>query len=274
LRHARIHQRRTDSRNQAATVLNHGGQEVLPGTSHPSDQTASGQHRDHEELSTTISNAPIQIARELSNLPNEPEDSTYRRSYLGSSPVPVQRHDKANSPGISANLDATSCNPGNLDFPENTDAVGRGTTASLGQEAYNDIFLRPPNSDLEYLPAGDLAFAGPDFEFDSTNWLLEDSFLDILEPKSPRSMPGQVYPVLESNPIPSVRDLRDIWYVQVWKPDQGHATAFDMTIPRQGNSLREDIDETYRANMATDLSPPVRNDPLPSIDLLASQFLT
>ena len=144
--------------------------------------------------------------------------------------------------------------------------------------AENDVSVIAPNDGFNM----ESALGASDFdelaEFDYGHWLLEDDFdftvfeqmgtsSTIHEPqllhgddfsRPPRSQ------LTESRP--KISDLRKIWYIQV--PDDGLEAGSGTTTPRKAAASLEDIDENYRAKLASTLRPALRDEPLPSIEFL------
>lgn len=111
-----------------------------------------------------------------------------------------------------------------------------------------------------------------DYALDTSDWLLENEVFELFDFRSLRSGSPETQIARERDNSPRTRDLRDVWYVPVAKNDIDLETNENATLSRQATDLRDDIDEAYRADMATTLLPPVRNEPLPSIDLLVSHL--
>lgn len=112
-----------------------------------------------------------------------------------------------------------------------------------------------------------------DYTLDTSDWLLENEVFELFDFRSLRSGSSDSQRGRENHDFPHARDLRDVWYVPVAKDDDDPGTSAAATS-RPAIDLRDDIDEAYRADMATTLLLPVRNEPLPSIDLLVSQVPT
>lgn len=107
-----------------------------------------------------------------------------------------------------------------------------------------------------------------DYSLDTSDWLLEDEVFDLFD--FPNLQTGTLDDEPVNNNSPHVRDLRGVWYVPVANDEIDTAPNLNVQSLRQPSSIRDDIDEAYRADMETVLLPAIRNDPLPSIDLLVS----
>lgn len=121
---------------------------------------------------------------------------------------------------------------------------------------------------------------------DSTNWFLEDDFdvsiFDKLNPfQTPdlqgvftidadeQSMAPERPPPVIKRSMPHVLDLRHHWYTQVPLMASGFAAGSGAMTPHDpGEDLGENIDEIYRAKLASKLRPPLRDEPLPTIEFM------
>jgi hypothetical protein len=121
---------------------------------------------------------------------------------------------------------------------------------------------------------------------DSTNWLLEDDFdisvFDNLNAfQTPdlqgvfttdtdeQSMAPERPQLVIKRSMPHILDLRHHWYTQVPLMASGFAAGSGAMTPRDpGEDLGENIDETYRAKLASKLRPPLRDEPLPTIEFM------
>ncbi|KIW70985.1 hypothetical protein PV04_03211 [Phialophora macrospora] len=118
--------------------------------------------------------------------------------------------------------------------------------------------------------------------YNSTHWLLEDDFdftvfehlgfSNALHEPQPDCHDNVTEPQLRRAPEkprqrPAVSDLRRLWYVQIHdiEPEAGSGTV---TPGDRATSSLDDIDEAYRDKLARTLRPPIRDDPLPSIEFL------
>ncbi|RVX68294.1 hypothetical protein B0A52_07297 [Exophiala mesophila] len=119
---------------------------------------------------------------------------------------------------------------------------------------------------------------------DSANWLLTDDFdfsifddinhhsIDVYESYG-RDLP--TLPAIDeaspesTGPGPEVADLRHLWYTPVPSIVSGfEASQVPRSVLVGSPQTNEEIDEEYRASLANKLQPPIRNEPLPSIELL------
>ncbi len=118
--------------------------------------------------------------------------------------------------------------------------------------------------------------------YSSTHWLLEDDFdftvfehlgfssgmheshlthTDGTAEQVPRELSEH------RGQRPAISDLRHIWYIQI-HDDEREAGSGTVTPATKTVGSLDDIDETYRAKLAVTLRPPIRDDPLPSIEFL------
>ena len=129
-------------------------------------------------------------------------------------------------------------------------------------------------------------------ELTPSNWLLDDSFANILddcslnpipswfEPYSlhESSQPTSPIPILPSSrngtKCPTTLDLRQMWYVQVRNSIKDLDDHCESSGKHLATTLRPDIDEVYRTNIANELLAQPYNASLPSIDFMVSEFLT
>ncbi|EXJ72307.1 uncharacterized protein A1O5_04811 [Cladophialophora psammophila CBS 110553] len=118
----------------------------------------------------------------------------------------------------------------------------------------------------------------------SGHWLLEDDFdFTVFEPMGFSSAMHEPHPINhDNNPKsshqqktekpkfrPAVLDLRQIWYVQVSGMENEPELDSGTATPRDAaTTTLDNIDETYRVRMASKLRPPLRDEPLPSIDFM------
>lgn len=109
-----------------------------------------------------------------------------------------------------------------------------------------------------------------DFDFDASDWLLDIDVFNLLDFRGPQSDSLDGHFGQMNDTSPQVRDLRDVWYIPLAKPGIETGVGANVTSSKQANDLQDDIDEAYRADMATKLLPSIRDDPLPSVDLLVS----
>lgn len=124
-----------------------------------------------------------------------------------------------------------------------------------------------------------IALAAPLLQFDATNWLLDEAFVDIEgvdftwnelhdSHEQPDMDSSSLALAKESNNGPTVLDLRQMWYIQIRSNIDDLHDDYGSTGRQVVNSQRRDIDEIYRTNMAEGLRPALRNEALPSIDFL------
>jgi hypothetical protein len=118
--------------------------------------------------------------------------------------------------------------------------------------------------------------------YSSTHWLLEDDFdFTVFEHLGFSNALHEPQPVCHDNVMepqlrqgieksrqrPAVSDLRRLWYVQI--PDtEPEAGSGAVTPADKATRSLEDIDEAYRDKLTRTLRPPIRDDPLPSIEFL------
>lgn len=109
-----------------------------------------------------------------------------------------------------------------------------------------------------------------DYSLDTSDWLLENEVFDLFD--FPNLETGTLDDEPVNNNSPHIRDLRGVWYVPVANDEIDTGPNLNVQSLRQPSSIRDDIDEAYRADMETVLVPAIRSDPLPSIDLLVSSI--
>lgn len=115
--------------------------------------------------------------------------------------------------------------------------------------------------------------------FDATNWLLDEHLVDFglgdlmwneplygndgsnMRPQSSVMSKGR-------NDIPTVIDMRKMWYNHPRRTLDTFNVRDEAMAPHGNTTTGKDIDETYRNHMNDELSPPSRDEPLPSIDFL------
>lgn len=150
--------------------------------------------------------------------------------------------------------------------------------------------------DLSLLQVSEAHTNGLDFDpisfvqsldgLDSTNWLLEDQFdLSIFDNLNPLQtseldrvlsndtgeppLAPQRAPQLTKRSMPNVSDLRHHWYTQIPLMASGFSIGSRPMTPGDVREDRgEDIDESYRAKLASKLRFPERNEPLPTIEFM------
>lgn len=153
------------------------------------------------------------------------------------------------------------------------------TSASFQPSVFSEdvaetVLSRPDQT--QYLPSS--------MAVDSANWLLTDDFDfsifdDInhhpIDGYDPYSRDLAIFPAIdETSPNstrsgPEIADLRHLWYTPVPSITSGfEASQLPRSVVVGTPQSNEDIDEEYRANLANKLQPPVRNEPLPSIELM------
>ncbi|KAJ9603785.1 hypothetical protein H2200_011971 [Cladophialophora chaetospira] len=274
LRHSRIHKVDVE--------------ENLSSRKATSNETVEVVRRD--ESSTSGSSAPpaVNVAGAMNNEHLTPASHATTASHPHAQQEDVELLQNASIPG----------------FTQVSTKYPMPVIPSLQSERYSVTpldHLHPSSSMLPSPPVGenDAAFVTNDdpFSFDdplggsgfeeipgygSTHWLLEDDFdftifenlgfsSAVQEPHFSQSN-GTTESLLLGPPQkprkrPPVSDLRKIWYIQVPddEPDAGSGT-----ITPSGKAIGplDDIDETYRDKLAVTLRPPIRDEPLPSIEFL------
>ncbi|EXJ69322.1 uncharacterized protein A1O5_07358 [Cladophialophora psammophila CBS 110553] len=146
-------------------------------------------------------------------------------------------------------------------------------SSSTDQRASFDAFPGHQLTSIESSVLDGFALNDPLLQFDATNWLLDEDFVDIENVGSSlyeaRPLSGQ--PHLKPAPLsstrgsdrpPSVLDLRRMWFLQV----RSHIGV--ETEVQAVSTERSDIDENYHTQMVEELRTPLPNEPLPSVDLL------
>jgi len=124
---------------------------------------------------------------------------------------------------------------------------------------------------------------------DSAHWLLEDDFdISVFDNLNYFPTPGlEVVFTTDTEeqsiatqgtlsavrrPMPRVLDLRNHWYTQVPLMASGFAAGSRAMTPRDPGDDSENIDETYRAKLASKLRPPLRDEPLPTIEFMVCSY--
>ncbi|KIW34740.1 uncharacterized protein PV07_01498 [Cladophialophora immunda] len=263
LRHVKIHERESDPRRWRHAFANdHGVQGSHQRHSHSNGTNPASLPNVSEEVGLVDTTTSLHIHRALSgttfNLKTGtdlPASSPIRGSQEGSNQV-ISEIDVGN-----INVDIRSL-AGSM-YSEPTVALG-----TVGQNPDLGVF----NQSHQSSSCSPLTIASGlcdiDYSLDTSDWLLENELFELFDFKNLQSgsLDGQV--ASDSDASPCVRDLRDVWYVPVAKMDCDLGTNATAISSKQAIDLRGDIDEAYRADMATTLLRPVRNEPLPSIDLL------
>lgn len=131
------------------------------------------------------------------------------------------------------------------------------------------------------------AFTNQIETLDSTSWLLGHDFdlsafdfsgfdcslngaENLSEYPEVATVGSQLAGICES--APKVLDLRTIWYTQIRSMGSEYGVRSGSATPREPDATsRTSIDEVYRIDMANTLRPPLRDEPLPSIDFLVSR---
>ncbi|KIV77479.1 hypothetical protein PV11_09269 [Exophiala sideris] len=148
------------------------------------------------------------------------------------------------------------------------------------------LLRQPHDVDPVECQMGEDAFDNQLEGLDSANWLLNDNFdlnlfdfggLDYTFNETENlsehpELPLMASPLLqkpEPRPEPAVLDLRTIWYTQIRSMNTEYGVRSGSVTPRETGAVsRNSIDEVYRLDMASKLRPPLREEPLPSIDFL------
>lgn len=145
--------------------------------------------------------------------------------------------------------------------------------ASSGQRPTFDSFSSPQLTNTETSGLDHFTFDDTMLQFDTTNWLLDDTFADIgnddsavHEPWAFSSQsqlkPADLPSTRASDRPPSIADLRRMWFRDIWSHNGNENEVH--SVGTESN----DIDENYLTEMVQALGTPVPNEPLPSIDLL------
>lgn len=179
----------------------------------------------------------------------------------------------------SLNTAANSRQPSSSTVRNQGSALRPNTSPLLDSSADSAVFPPHTMSNVEDSPGGEDTFAASLLQFDPTNWLLDETFVDLGGMDFLWNDASNTYDATHSNSSsvsmtspacnpPAVLDLQQLWYNQVpntveelyCKPERSGRQAID--------PQRRDIDEMYRTNMAEELSRSLRNEPLPTIDFL------
>ncbi|KAK5065134.1 hypothetical protein LTR84_000970 [Exophiala bonariae] len=162
-----------------------------------------------------------------------------------------------------------------------------GVVPSSGTSQAIDLsVLQVPGAHTNELDFDPVSFAQTLDGLDSANWLLEDEFdISIFDNLNTWHTPDlqnilsndtseqllipQRAPPINKRTMPNVSDLRHHWYTQVPLMASGFAIGSRPMTPGDVREDRgEDIDESYRAKMASKLRFPERNEPLPTIEFM------
>lgn len=146
------------------------------------------------------------------------------------------------------------------------------------------LLSRPEEPDLLFTE-DDPTFTDSVFGDGTTNWLLEDNFFDVIDNRTIHQNFAETellnqglengtfgdHTSIKSRTNPSLLDLRRVWYTQIRsiEVEQEMNAEQDRTISVE-NSSSGDIDERYRTRMANKLIPTLRDDPLPSTDIMVT----
>lgn len=120
--------------------------------------------------------------------------------------------------------------------------------------------------------------------FDATNWLLDEHLVDFglgdliwnepLHGNDGSNMRPQSSAIAKGrNDIPAVLDIRRMWYNHPRATLDTFNVRDEAMVPHSNTTTAKDIDETYRNHMNDELSPALRDEPLPSIDFLVITYL-
>lgn len=155
--------------------------------------------------------------------------------------------------------------------PDDSDTRSRSMTMRKDRGTLSDLSSRPRNFDFTDLLQGDSNWASSTIGFESTNWLLSDNFLDIIDSEY------LLEPLVDSGPLradrtrPDIHDLRSKWFVQVWELRTTTISALKQENRDRGSSREHDIDDACREDMASRLELSIREEPLPSISFLVTR---
>ncbi|KIX10085.1 uncharacterized protein Z518_01166 [Rhinocladiella mackenziei CBS 650.93] len=288
LRHSRIHKSNTDGNRKdnkpTTTNVIHAPDQ---GNS-PSDASSTTGSSRCLETTTTI-RAAEDAHRSSSRLTSGSvrpgvheilldESSASLQSFF---PTPSREDVSSQSLSVLVDIgtDSYTSNVPNQSEP----AIGM-LTGTTGGEADTVYLSQGGEFDINDSQTRAAAFMDNLTGLDSANWLLEDNFdlaiFDRMNPWATLSTNQSVhdhsrsltsYRQLTEKPgtAPQILDLRHVWYIQVRNADNDFGAGSGSVTPRQRDSAYgDDIDESYRANMARDLRPPFRDEPLPSIDFM------
>lgn len=165
--------------------------------------------------------------------------------------------------------------------PSMNDGFDRRTSASALIDSQTDFnaFSADNVPSVSASTLDEATFGAP---FDATNWLLDESFfdaegMDFLWNESSNGNDTLHLGIMtstiideESDKPPRILDLRKMWYNQV----QSAIDDLNSDGEKQGrqnfSAQQRSIDESYRTNMADELSPRLVKDQLPSFDFLVS----
>lgn len=178
--------------------------------------------------------------------------------------------------GNLANLHAPTSSPG-------THSLGRWPVdrvthpsvplASPDQRPTFDSFSSSQLTHTDSSGLDHFIFDDPMLQFDTTNWLLDDTFTDVGNVESAvhevrafsshsQLKPADLPSTRASDRPPSIADLRRMWFRDIWNHNGDENEV--QSVGTESN----DIDENYLTEMVQALGTPVPNEPLPSIDLL------
>lgn len=130
----------------------------------------------------------------------------------------------------------------------------------------------------------DLALSDPFLQFDATNWLLDESFIElenvnftVHEARPLSGHPNQssvgLSSIKQSDKPPTVLDLQRMWFLQVRRRFENFHDDGEERERSAITTQRSDIDEDFHTHMVEDLRPLLPSEPLPSVDQLVCDGL-
>lgn len=152
--------------------------------------------------------------------------------------------------------------------------------ASASARAEPDIFSSEQAMGEDPPRMENAVLGGSLLHFDPSNWFLDENLVDLglgetwNEPQSADYWSPLRLQTLSAadliNQTPNVLDLQQIWYNHARRTIDSLHDDYETTRRPDAATLRRDtsIDETYRTHMVEELSPRVRNEPLPSLEFL------
>lgn len=153
-------------------------------------------------------------------------------------------------------------------------------TTSVDSRTNPDIFPHHQITNMYGSAIDNALFADHQLHFDATSLVLDEGVFDIggreFASNEPRNLNDWAYlrsqslaVGKESNKPPTVLDLWQMWYIQIWSTvDDLYDDYNGETGGQVVDTPRKDLDETYRTTMVEELCIPLRNEPLPPIDFL------
>lgn len=185
--------------------------------------------------------------------------------------------EKAKAPLLS--VGTPSRNQDSSDFSDQ-DVGFTSTVAESIEASWNRSILASENdAGLDESMMDGATFADALVQFDASNWLLDEDFINLsgddllfganrISSDLIYQRPAATNSTKDGNLAPKVLDLRRMWHVQTRSALVDLDYDPDDTGKPPSAARGRDIDELYHNQLTEGLRPPLRNEPLPSIDIL------